>query len=466
MVWAWMMGLGCRPAPTEGTDSAVPPAPVTGLHFEGEAPRNLLVLSLDTMRRDHMGRYDASRPYTPWLDQLAREGVALDDFVVCSNWTTASTACISAGARNLERAADRDMVPILLAEEGVLQPIPAEAQLATVLSQAGYTTALVTANGFFSRTHGNAQGFQTVLHEGNPNVPGLWNQALTVVDPERGGGLPSPFYLHVHFYEPHRAYLPPQEQLDAFTADLPPSPVDLSSYDAQVRAMRSMVADPPVWTDDEIAVVRDHMRARYAGEVAAFDQRLQTVWADLDRLGLLDDTLVMFWTDHGEALWEHGVTQHARLLHGNENDAIAFFWAHNLVPGPFEGPTASQDLAPTVLEVLGVSAPPTMTGHVLGTAPADRARFAFANGLLGVVQSVRQGPYKLHFQWAARQDGRANLALYDVAVDPEEQANLYDPAAPSETVRQLWSLLRPEVEQAVPYMAQDPRKPTVTWPEL
>ncbi|MBX2800628.1 MAG: sulfatase-like hydrolase/transferase [Myxococcales bacterium] len=448
---------GCTgtPEPTE------PALEGFALTFDGPAPSNLIVLSLDTMRKDHMGRYAAGDSLTPFLDARAAEGVALDDFVVCSNWTTASTACVMAGATNLERGADRQMLPIV-GPTGPAQEIPAEPQLAKQLSDAGFETLFVTSNGFYSRSHGNAQGFRNVVYEGPRKVQGLWELAKDRVDPARGGGLPSPFYLHVHFFEPHRPYTPPEEVLAPLIDELPPSPVPLDTVDDQNVAVGMIQADPPVLEPDEIETVKEHMRARYRGEVISFDNGLSFVWEQMRELGLLDDALVLFFTDHGEALWEHGFTFHGRLLHRNENDAIAWFWADNLVSASVDRPTGSEDLAPSVLTALGVAVPDTMTGLPVGTGPEVRDRLAFADAYQGVVQSVQREHHLLHFQWDAPPAGRTNLALYDLQADPGEQTNLYDPAAPSAIALELWSVLAPAVVEAKRWL---PDNRTVNWPD-
>ncbi|MBX2798996.1 MAG: sulfatase-like hydrolase/transferase [Myxococcales bacterium] len=450
--------LGCT-----GTDPTQP-AEVDGVRFDGPAPTNLLLLSLDTMRRDHFGRYGEG-DHTPFIDSLAASGVALDDFSVCSNWTTATFACVMSGATNLDRAATRTMVPILL-PNGPLQSVPEEPQLATWLAEASFDSALITSNWFFSRAHGVAQGFGQARFDGPRGADRLWDLAQTVIDPEQGGTpLTEPFYLHLHFFEPHRPYTPPEEFLTPLARDLPPPAMSLADQQAQERAIEAMVADPPVLSDAEIDNLRAHMRARYAAEVRSFDAALERTWRELDRLGLLDDTLVVFFTDHGEALWEHGYSEHGKLLRRNENDAAAWLWARNIVPGSFTGPTAAEDLAPTILDALGVDIPAQVTGHVVGTAPKDRARFAFSDGFQGGVQSVRQGRFLMHFQWNEPPPGQTNLILYDLQADPLEQTNLFDPEAPSEDALRLWSVLEPKVQQAIPWVVGvDPRKREVHWP--
>ena len=457
-MWPWIALVGCTAGDPAPIDVAGP------LRFDGPAPRNLLVLSLDTMRRDHLGLHGATHP-TPFLDSLAREGVWITDLAMCSNWTVASTACVLSGATNLDRAPERGMVPILMGD-GPLASIPESPMLPKWLAQAGYDTLLATTNGFFSRAYGNAQGFAQVINEGPQRVREIWADTLPVIAPAGGLALSSPYYLHLHFFEPHRPYTPEEDILDPLVAHLPPPPVALQTTEDQNQAVADLVADPPVYTPAEADLVRDHMRARYVGEVLSFDAGLQEVWAEATALGLLDDTLVLFFTDHGEALWEHGgINAHGRLLHGNEADGIAFFWANNLQPAVVSDPVASEDLAPTVLAALSQPLPAEITGHPLGSAPADRPRSALTDAYQGVVQSVRLGEHRMQIKWRAPPEGESNVSLYDLAADPQEQVDLFDPGAPSPIALELWSELGAQVRRAEPWIAADPRDRTVHWPE-
>jgi hypothetical protein len=94
-----------------------------------------------------------------------------------------------------------------------------------------------------------------------------------------------------------------------------------------------------------------------------------------------------------------------------------------------------------------------MTGYPLGEAPDDRERYSFTVARLGAAQSVRSGDLKLAFNWSG------GLRFYDLAVDPEEAVDAYDPADPR--VAELWSSLGPRVRMAQPLAPEFP----IRWPE-
>jgi arylsulfatase A-like enzyme len=431
------------------------PAPELLPRFDGPVPQNLLMISVDTMRRDRMGRYSSSESLTPFLDELAAEGFAVDDAMACSNWTVASTACVESGAGLLDRAPDRGMIPIVT--DRVLAPIPGPEEMLPrwLYDQGGYSSLLVTTNGYFSASYGNAQGYRDIVYDGPSKAAGAWEIAKDHLLPERGGTpLPSPWFLHLHLFEPHRPYTPPDQYLGALEG-LPDVPFDLSTDDGQKAAVAAIASGSV--SDEVAAVIEQSLAIRYDGEIRFLDDQLRDIWAELDQLGFLDDTLVVFWTDHGEELWDHDVTEHGKLLHAPENAAILWFWARDIVPGAWGGPVSMTDVAPTVLALLGLDIPDTVTGIPLGLAPADRVRYALSDAYLGPVAAVRQDRWKMQFRW-----GGQRLMVFDAVADPLETTNVYDPADPR--TLSLWSLLKPQIEAAEPYVDQDPRGWDLVWP--
>jgi arylsulfatase A-like enzyme len=438
---------------------------VQGLSFYGPPPRNIVMISVDTLRRDHLGRYRAGPTLTPFLDARMAEGFALDDVMGCSNWTVAGTACALAGASNLDRAEARGMVPILTGSP--LENIPKAGDplgptplLPSFLREYGFTSLLVTANGYFSNAYGNAQGYDDLVYPGPVPIRDLWDLAAAHL---AAAPLPAPFLLHLHAFEPHAPYLPGDAYLGGLDA-LPPIPFDLSTQRGQEQAIAALYADPPTLDAATVAAVEDQLRVYYAGEVQRLDDGVAEVWGEMDAAGLLDDALVVFWTDHGEAFFEQNVHEHGKLLYRNENDVVAWFWARNIVSGAYAGPLEQSDLAPTLFAGLGLALPSEMSGVPAGTERPDRVRHALTDAYKGPVQAVRKNQYKLQFRWAG-EDGVASLGWYDLDADPGEQVNLYDPTAvPSQALLDLWDPLRTDVLAAAPWIAADPRDWAVSWP--
>jgi len=404
-------------------DTAVPLVGVAPLQFRGSRPTNVLMISVDTTRRDHIGAY-GPLDLTPRIDQLIDEGVALDDHLQCSNWTYPTTTCTLLGRRHV----DNGFLPQLPSQGR--EPFPdGTAFLATWLTEAGYDTAITSRNGWLSSEWNSVQGYTHELG-GNAN---LWVQSLGARAHLEALPSGTPWFMHIHATEPHAPYAPPDDYLTELD-NLDPIPYDLSVKDEHYGA-RDDWGDLKPETQE---LVLQHMMVRYQGEIRWFDDQLADLLADFEDRGLLDDTLVVFWNDHGEQFWEHGNLTHAYDLTFAENDGFAVFWAKNIVPTRWAEPTHAIDIAPTVLDIVGQPVPSEVTGSVVGQR-SDEPRFAWAVARLGPISSVVRGPHKLVFDWDAAAPRR-----YDRSSDPEETVDLWgtDPTLDEE----LWQLLQPEIE--------------------
>jgi arylsulfatase A-like enzyme len=404
--------------------------------FYKKEPVNLIVISIDTFRRDVLARYGGVSGSAEYLSQLFDEGYALEQHTSCSNWTMQSMLCLQTGASNL----DVGVVPDVSSVHRAAIP-DSLTTLPVVLADAGYHSVLATGNSWFSSVWNMDLGFSWSSTPIHGNVEKVYENGLEPLMAAREKGLTDPFYLHLHIIEPHAAYDPPDKYLDGLDA-LEEIDIDLSQKDEQYAKNREWMTMPV----EEQELYNNHLKVRYAGEVEFLDDQLRSVMEDLENRNFLKNTLVVIVSDHGEAFFEHGEQNHAVSLHREENDAIALFWAQNIVPGSFDGPTTHADIAPTILSVLGVEQPKTMTGLTVAEVSYDRTRFAITAGKLGVRQSVMDGGHKLIFDWST---GR--IETYDLAADPLEQTDLVSYDA-TEAAR-LFEILRPEVERASEIMS-------------
>lgn len=412
-------------------DPAAAPADEAVLVFDGAVPKNLLIISLDTVRRDRVSRYAPSLDTTPFLDSLFAEGVALDDFRACANWTLPGVTCAVSGRTMLSLGAE-PVYPDNLNEPDYL---PADLEtLAVWLSAAGWQTALVTSSKLFSDEKPTGNGFGSVQLVSNPpakRILDISRETLPVLAAEAGD---APWYLHVHLRDPHSPYAPP----DAYQGDLAgqalaPDPRTDDGVLNTVRAWERASADERA----ELQAVLDQL---YQGELRYMDAQLAQFWRDLSAGGWLDDTLVVFWSDHGEQFFEFGSFQHNASLQGVEAMAVAAFWADNLQARAHSGPTMQQDIPPTLLRLYGLDVPAAVSGVPLGEAPADRVRTSTSTDKGRTpIHSVERSGHRMLYSW----DGAR--AYYQVPNDPDEQDDLYD--ADSEDIACLWDALRPIIAQ-------------------
>ena len=419
----------------DGSSTTEPTEPVDLIPFYSDPPQNLLFISIDTYRRDYMARYGnaGGDGLTPFMDNLARQSVALDNHTSCSAWTFPSMMCALNGMTNVDAA----WMPKLSKEYRGKAPTD-RWTLGKQLQDAGFYTAFVTSNSWLSEDWLNDQGYTWQENPSLSNATEAYEYARdhllanVDIDNER-------WFLHFHIKEPHAAYNPPDQYLDALD-DLPP----YEGYDLSVKDEHyDIKGDWSVLDKEEQQLLKAHLLARYAGEMLYMDDQLADIWQDLSDQGMLDDTLVVFFTDHGEEFWEHGVQTHAYNLFREQNDTIAFFWRKNLEPKAWKEPTTHIDIPPTVLKALGLSVPENVVGLPVGDAERDRPIFGEVVANWGVVQSVMVDGLKLQYRW-----NTGDKWLTDMNTDPTEQSNLYDSDDPR--VLELWDLLQPKVDRMGP----------------
>jgi arylsulfatase A-like enzyme len=399
----------------------------------GTTPRNLLVISLDTTRRDRVGFF-SDLDTTPNLDAVFTDGVILADHRSCSNWTAPSTYCAQSGRSHL----DDDVWLTSGSESGRDRSVPWPAHdaptIASILSDAGFDTTLVTTNGYFSSIYnGNAHGFQNVVRRFWQGADSALSAAIDASEDLGADG--SPWYFHVHYFDPHESYEAPRAY---WTDPRMDCPWGVRNLNVQYR----LEAGPTWYRLDEAGqeLARQCLYNIYEGDLRYWDERFGAMWSDFESRGLLDDTLVVFWTDHGQSFGEHDDKfNHGVTLYDTENASTAAFWARDIEPLRWTGPTTHQDLTPTILHALHVPLG-DHTGTVVGHARYDRVRIAF-NYLQGYsipIISVIKVDKKLMYWW----DGTKRF--YDLATDPEEENDIYDPSDPD--VIALWEELQPVIE--------------------
>ncbi len=413
-----LVALPCDPSAAGGSDRA--------LVFDGPRPRNLLMISLDTFRRDRVGRYGGDAE-TDFLDGLLAAGVALDDHRSCSNWTYPSMLCALTGQSPTELGF------IATTNLGASPPlIPEDIEfLGDWLGRAGYSTRLITANQLIGEKFGFARAYGEVTEQSNASAASINSYAAEAIEDLRG--VEQPWFLHLHYIDPHVPYDPPAEYLDGLAA--------LPALDAEVNTKAGLVdvyENLEDYSEEELALIREHLRVYYNGEMAYLDDQLERVFAELEAAGLLEDALVVLYSDHGEQFFEHGAILHHEGLYQEESDAVALFWAPGLAPVSWGAPTRHADIAPTVLDALGLDIPREVRGQVLGSQPEVCARFAHSVDEESGTQSVDRDGLRMIYDW----DG--SVWLYDRALDPAERRDILGERP--EDALLLWSFLAPEVE--------------------
>lgn len=392
-------------------------------------PRNLLVISIDTTRRDHVDHFATDGIVrTPFLSSLMESGVVLDDHVQCSDWTYASTSCTHRG----QLMEETGFYPKLAFD--TRSPLPKhQGTLATRLGQMGFHSALVSSNDWLSDSWNNVEGIDEFERRLTGNTGELMDAGIDILRRWKSSGDDRRWYLQVHLVEPHPPYTPPPSYS--------PYP-DVPGWDLDTQQGQYDVTDQwPDMTDDQRDLLVNVLESRYSGELHYMDDQLAVRWQVLRDEGFLDDTLVAIWNDHGEQFFEHGDQSHAYALNAEENDAFLAFVGDMVHPLRWTGPTHAVDYVPTVLDALGddVSTEENLPGYVLGTAPAGRPRFAATAARNGPIVSVIDGDWKMAFDLKT-----GVVGMWNRKKDPAELQDLFDPDDPE--AQHLWELLAPRAE--------------------
>ncbi len=391
----------------------------------GEPPVNLLVVSIDTLRRDRLG-FLGETTATPTLDALAAEGVVLANHRTCANWTTPAMACAQTGRTTLQLGFHPPTGDL---KEFYHQDYPTQDH---VFREAGFRTALTSANYFFSENNGLAMGFELVVtlpYETATGTLAVGLDSLRLLLPDE-----APFYQHIHLVDPHSPYTAAAEWYGD-TSDLPPLEQDLTTEVGINTALRAY----EMYDEGERAALKAWFERAYLADLRAMDDALAGFLAEAEALGALENTLVLFWSDHGEQFWEDEEYGHGRMLHDEETDGFALFWMadQGLQPGVWTGPTSGVDLPPTLMTLMGLPVSEDYMGMTVGLAPADRRRMAVHVQEVEAQLSLEKSDWKLIYSW------NGDVQLFDRSSDPSEENDRV--AQEPERAQELYTLLRPRV---------------------
>ncbi len=327
-------------------------------------PKNVLLITIDTLRSDRLAAYGNPIVRTPTLDRLARDGAVFATAHSPIPLTLPSHASILTGVY--------PRTHLVLSHAYTLAPT--RPTLASILKEHGYQTAAFVSSHVLDKKYGLDRGFDTYWQRWAAdmnatramNVAGLelTTKAAKEWLKKRPDG---PFFLWVHLFQPHKPYTPP-------------APLD-RLYDPGYTG--TMVAEVDtlhrIWRDRIALAPADlaHLSALYDGEVTTADIEVGRLLATVEAEGHLDDTIIVITSDHGEVLYEHDFYfGHDIMLYQPAINVPLLMRAPGLIPaGRVVGqPVRLIDVAPTLLDAVGI--PPSEVGRFEGMsliALAERA---------------------------------------------------------------------------------------------
>ena len=354
---------------------------------------NVVLVTLDTTRADHLGCYGYSRNVSPHIDALMEHGVRFDHAFTAVPVTLPAHTTIMTGRYPYHHG---------VRNNGTYEVPKSERTLAEVLRDQGYATAAFVSAFVLDKRYGINQGFDTydfeVSAEGQRMVRSLacereahhvttaaieWLQQRQRTDSKR------PFFMWVHYYDPHSPYRSPL-------------------IDEEANESMPLVD-------------------RYDAEINFMDLHFGRLVDAMKKQGIFENTLLVMVADHGEMLGEHGETEHGGFIYESAMHVGLVFASPALFDAGYrvnDQVVATADILPTTLSLLGIEPPDSLDGVDLLTAAADPDRAVYIETKY-TMESMGAAPL---YGLRRLRDKFIHAPLpeyYDLEEDPEEQRNLF-----------------------------------------
>lgn len=384
-----------------------------------DAP-NILLITVDTLRADHVGAWGYERNTSPSMDAFAAKSIVFERAYAPAPWTKPSVASLHTGLYPSAHTIQRPRAA--LPEEVVT--------IAEILQSEGWSTASVTSNSLLAERFGYGQGFDfydtgDAIDHAYISTPGVTKTAKDFLADFSTSD--KPFFLSVLYFDPHYDWLSHDKGFAAESAGR------LDGGET-IHELRDMAKEGAGLATAELALLRD----RYDEEIRFTDDGIGDLLAELEKLGLAKNTVVLFTADHGEEFMEHGWLGHTRFLYdGMIHVPLAIFDPRTSAAPPqrISQPVSTVSVTPTIVELAGLDEGKYEFGE-RSLAPLVRGSKDFPFGLVFSevnFKAAQEGneEKEAHFKAVIdgttkfiRVPGKPIFEAYDTSVDPQEQDNL------------------------------------------
>ncbi|MFQ6104089.1 MAG: sulfatase [Candidatus Glassbacteria bacterium] len=322
----------------------------------GKKPPDVILIMIDTLRADHLSCYDKESIHTPNIDSMAEDGFLFGNIHCSAPTTLASTSSLMTSLHPRMHGAARNGFVL----DNSLLTLP------EVFRERGYSTAAFIASFALHSSTGIDQGFSYFDERFTSTLKSavLQRRAEDVNDAVTGWleAAPSrPLFLFIHYFDPHQPYQPPapyDQPSDSLNAP------GITGSMEEVKSLRGYLARGGD-VDDRVR----RMHELYVGEIHYTDRAVGDLITLLERKKLYDSSLIIFTADHGETFWEH--PRRESLDHGytvyetTTHVPLIIRWPGKIQPGRSDILASNIDIAPTILDLIGMDIPEAFQGRSL-----------------------------------------------------------------------------------------------------
>jgi arylsulfatase A-like enzyme len=367
---------------------------------------NVILISVDTLRADHLSCYDYERTTSPEICKFFSSGIMFTQAISQSGWTAPAHASMFTGLYPGKHGVSYGpRIPRLTGHDTIFSLLRSQGYYAVALHGGGYVRPVIDRSDLDVDRRAELRS----------DLAALFDEALV------GNTESKPFFLFLHGYDMHTPYSPRSNYFLPVNRELSAraSQNEFCRYEDLPDRSRRLRPD----SVPENREVQQYIEALYDSEIREVDESLGRFFEHLQQSGLLDDTIVILTSDHGEEFWDHGSCEHVKTVY-NELLRVPLFLRIPASPARIQRSpvAASISILPTVLDALALPIPSGLDGESLLDA---NPRMIFSES-----QFHYDGEHRRHFSVVKDNlklmldPNHGTAELYDLDADRRERQNL------------------------------------------
>lgn len=433
---------------------------------------NIILISADSLRANHLGCYGYPLPTSPEIDKLAAAGVLAEQMFCPVIPTQPSHTVMFTGQSPLRSG---------VVAHGGKAKLPRNAPfLPELLRDEGYLTCAVDT--LFRERMWFARGYEYII---DPSIHHVFYANVTQEELNdrairwiKGFGQSDPFFVFIHYWDAHYPYVPPKKYREKFyPGGVPIDPHNHALDEWWSHPIGTMAKD--TWLRTNKGVINDpnYVTGLFDGEIKYLDDGIGHLVSSLEAMGQLDNTMIVFMADHGESMTEHRIFyDHYGLYDCTIRVPFIVKWPAGELKTGLRLPPVRQsfDVAPSILDACGIDIPEEMDGKSFYRQWTGEEEASGYDRFV-TLESTWQAKYALRtarnkFILSREPDllGNPMRELYDLSSDPEEERNIAEsePKLAAEMERELEGWISDKLEsvgKTVDPVVQEGPSMIATW---